>query len=73
MKSATWIAYAVAWISTAAAVCCGIYFTKSAWCLWALLLPALLRVESKSKKEGEEQDESDRISERNSRHAGTPG
>lgn len=34
-----WLAYASAWISTAAAVIAGIYLTGSAWCLWALLIP----------------------------------
>ena len=40
-----WIGYAAAWISTAAAVIAGVYFTESAWCLWALLLPAMIKVE----------------------------
>lgn len=47
-----WIGYAAAWISTAAAVIAGVYFTGSEWCLWALLIPALIKVES-SQKHGE--------------------
>jgi len=42
-----WFAYAVAWASTSVAVGVGIYITKSAWCLWALLLPACLTFERK--------------------------
>ena len=37
-------AYVMAWVSTAVAVCYGMHETGSAWCLWALLLPALLKV-----------------------------
>lgn len=29
------------WISTAAAVIAGAYFTKSAWCLWTMIIPIL--------------------------------
>lgn len=36
-----WKIYASMWFATAIAVSVGIYFTHSAWCLWALLLPAL--------------------------------
>lgn len=39
-----YFAYAMAWFSTAIAVSVGMYYTKSAWCLWALLIPALLKV-----------------------------
>ena len=33
-------ARAAAWIATGIAVAVGVYVTKSAWCMWALLLPA---------------------------------
>lgn len=39
-----YFAYAMAWVSTAAAACYGIRETGSAWCLWALLLPACFRI-----------------------------
>lgn len=39
-----WFAYAMMWLSTAIAVSCGIYFTHSGWCLWALLIPACVKV-----------------------------
>ena len=52
-KRMIWIGYAAAWISTAAAVIAGFYFTGSAWCLWALLLPAMIGVKN-SQKNGEE-------------------
>lgn len=32
-----WIANTAAWIATSIGVVAGIYFTKSAWCLWAFL------------------------------------
>ena len=39
-----YFAYAMAWLSTAIAVSVGIYFTHSALCLWALLIPAFIKV-----------------------------
>ncbi|WP_289290913.1 hypothetical protein [Sporofaciens musculi] len=30
-----------AWIATGIAVAVGVYVTKSAWCMWALLIPAM--------------------------------
>lgn len=43
--------YAMAWISTSAAVIAGMYFTKSAWCLWAFVLPACIELTHKPKDE----------------------
>ena len=37
-----WIANAIAWIATPVGVVGGIYLTKSVWCLWAFLIPALM-------------------------------
>lgn len=34
----------VAWVATSAAVIAAIYFTKSPWCLWALIVPFLATV-----------------------------
>ena len=44
-----WFAYAMIWLSTSVAVSFGVYFTHSAWCLWALLIPACISV-SKDKE-----------------------
>lgn len=41
---ATTIAYASAWIATAIAVIFAIKYTGSAWCLWALVFPACIKV-----------------------------
>lgn len=38
------IMYASAWIATSIAVVFGIKYTKSAWCLWAFLLPVCLNM-----------------------------
>lgn len=46
MKNAFW-AVGMAWMATSAAVIAGIYITKSANCLWALLLPAMLRTSNR--------------------------
>ena len=46
-----YFAYAMAWISTSAAVIAGMYFTKSAWCLWAFALPACIELTCKPKDE----------------------
>lgn len=40
-----WIGYAAAWISTAAAVIAGMYLTGSVWCLCALLIPLMIKIE----------------------------
>ncbi|MEY8366278.1 hypothetical protein AALA22_11625 [Anaerovoracaceae bacterium 41-7] len=45
-----YLAYAAAWISTAAAVIVGMMETGSAWCLWALLIPALIKINDKYKE-----------------------
>ena len=49
-----WIAYAAAWISTAAAVVAGVHVTGSAWRLWAMVLPLMITVKESKKDEGEE-------------------
>lgn len=43
-----WLAYASAWISTAASVIAGIYLTGSAWCLWALFIPLGISMQRKT-------------------------
>lgn len=45
------IAYATAWVATAAAVSFGIYVTHSPSCLWAMLLPACISMRTNSKDE----------------------
>lgn len=45
-----WIAYALAWISTATAVSVGIYYTDNPKCLLALFIPALIRVSTRDDK-----------------------
>ena len=50
-----WIAYAAAWISTAAAVVAGVHVTGSAWCLWALAPPLLVTIRESKKDGGEEE------------------
>ena len=42
------IAYSFAWIATGFAVAVGIYITKNAGCLWAMLIPALISFSTKS-------------------------
>lgn len=48
MKNAFW-ALGMAWIATSVAVIAGIFFTGSASCLWAFLIPAMLRTSSSEK------------------------
>lgn len=48
-----YFAYAMAWISTSVAVVAGMYFTKSAWCLWAFVLPACIELTHKPKDKEE--------------------
>lgn len=56
-----WFAYAAAWISTSAAVIAGIYLTGSAWCLWALFIPAMIRVTHKDDSNDGKEDENEII------------
>lgn len=49
-----WFSYAVMWISVAFASCFGVYFTKSAWCLLVLILPAFVRM---MQSDGEESND----------------
>lgn len=51
-----WIGYGLAWLSTALAISVGIYYTHSAWCLWALILLACIGI-SQGKEEGNDKDE----------------
>ena len=34
----------VAWIATSVAVIAAVYFTKSPWCMWAMIFPFLATV-----------------------------
>ena len=49
------IAYASAWITTSIAVIFAIKYTGSAWCLFALLFPACIKVSTSN--EGEDSEE----------------
>lgn len=51
-----WKVFVAAWICCMIAACVGTYFTKSAWCMWVLILPCFLSFSSndKDKKAGGE-------------------
>ena len=49
-----WIAYAAAWIRTAAVVD-GVHVTGTAWCLWGMVLPLVITAKVSKKVEGEEE------------------
>lgn len=51
-----YIAYAVAWFSVSVAVVAGIYMTGSAWCLWAFLFVAFIRVGRRSDDDEHEKE-----------------
>lgn len=36
------LVYPVAWISSSCAAIAGVYFTGSAWCIFVMVLPALI-------------------------------
>ena len=48
MNKWMWIAYACVWIATSASVGIGILVTKSLTPLWAMIIPAMVSVSSKS-------------------------
>lgn len=53
-----WKIYVAAWFCAMIAACVGTYFTKSVWCMWIMVLPAVLSFsENKSgdKKSGGEE------------------
>ena len=52
-----WLAYAIIWISVSLTACFGVYITKSAWCLWALLLPACIGFSNTSDNKDEDKNE----------------
>lgn len=52
-----WLAYASAWIDTAAAVALGLKYTGNPNCLWALAFPALRTVRVTNDGDEEEDDE----------------
>lgn len=54
-----YFAYAMAWISTSVAVIAGMYFTHSAWCLWAFILPACIKITDKNKDDKESEESED--------------
>ena len=54
---ATTIAYATAWIATAIAIIFAIKYTGSAWCLWALLIPACVSIEINTSNESDDSKE----------------
>lgn len=60
-----WFANAVAWIATSVGVVAGVYLTKSAWCLWAFLIPALMMAvyadTYTNKKNDDEEDENEMV------------
>lgn len=58
-----YFAYAMAWISTSVAVIAGMYFTHSAWCLWAFILPACVELTKKNKDDEESEESEDEQSE----------
>lgn len=60
-----WFANVVAWIATSVAVIGGMYLTKSAWCLWAFFIPALMMADYAkiymNKKEDETENEDEMV------------
>jgi len=44
-----YLAYGMAWVSTAIATSVGIYYTKDVDCLWAMLIPAMISISFGSK------------------------
>lgn len=55
--------YAIAWITVACAVCCGIYVTKSANCLWALVFPLFINYKGSNRDENEKEINGEEIEE----------
>lgn len=53
-----YFAYAMACVSTSVAVIAGMYFTHSAWCLWAFILPACIKITHRN-KDDEEMEETE--------------
>lgn len=56
-----WFAYATMWVAVVVAVIAGMLITKSAWCLWALILPANIELKSKSDSESDDEEDADKF------------
>ena len=51
-NKSVWLAYAAAWISTATAVIFAVKYTGTAWCLVALVLPAIQKISISNEENG---------------------
>ena len=51
-NKSVWLAYAAAWISTATAVIFAVKYTGTAWCLVALVLPAMQKKSISTEENG---------------------
>lgn len=51
-NKSVWLAYAAAWISTATAVIFAVKCTGTAWCLVALVLPAMQKISISNEENG---------------------
>lgn len=56
-----WFAYAIIWISVACTTCFGLYVTKEAWCLWALVLPLFIKFSCEGNDDKSLNDKEDSI------------
>jgi hypothetical protein len=45
-----YLAYGMTWAATAIATSVGLYYTKNADCLWAMLIPAMISLKPSSNK-----------------------
>ncbi len=50
-NKSVWLAYVAAWISTATAVVFAVKYTGTAWCLVALVLPAMQKISIRNDEE----------------------
>ena len=53
-----WLGFGIMWASVSAAVSVGLCMTRSPWCLWAFLLPALAKVTYEKNGRGEKDEKS---------------
>lgn len=57
MNKLFWIGYCLMWVSVSISISIGIYYTHDNKCLWFFLIPALIRINIKTKEDSDDNKE----------------
>lgn len=59
MKTNIFFAYTVMWIAVSVAVIAGLIITQNTNCLWAFLIPGLIKLKTSSEDNDDEEDDNE--------------